>query len=47
MDEELFNSIEAIASLHYLIRMSRNDPAALASYVDRADDGVENPGATS
>jgi hypothetical protein len=41
MDEELFNSIEAIASLHYLIRMSRNDPAALASYVDRADETLE------
>jgi hypothetical protein len=42
MDEKLCNSIEAIASLHYLIRMSQKDPAAIARYVDRADAELES-----
>jgi hypothetical protein len=41
MDVKLINCIEAIANLHYLIRISQNDPAAVASYLDRADETLE------
>jgi hypothetical protein len=37
MDEELTNSLEAIANLLYLIRKTRHDPPAISMYVGLAE----------
>jgi hypothetical protein len=40
MDSELSDSLEAIASLLYLIRKSLNNPAAISGYVGIAEDSI-------
>jgi hypothetical protein len=37
MDQELSNSLEAIANLLYLVRKSLHDPAAVSTYVGLAE----------
>jgi hypothetical protein len=41
MDEELSNSVEAIANLLYLIRKSLHDPRAVSMYVGLAEDRMK------
>jgi hypothetical protein len=41
MDSDVSNSIEAIASLVYLIRMTLNDPSAAITYVNLADERLK------
>jgi hypothetical protein len=41
MDNDVRNSLEAIANLIYLIRKSLHDPAATIAYADLADDRVK------
>jgi hypothetical protein len=41
MDDELSNSLEAIANLLYLIRKSPHDPTAVSMYVGLAEDRMK------
>jgi hypothetical protein len=41
MDSDVNDSIEAIASLIYLIRMTLNDPSAAITYVNLADERLK------
>jgi hypothetical protein len=41
MDRDLHNSLEAIANLLYLLKISLHDPAAASRYVLRAEEKIE------
>jgi hypothetical protein len=41
MDRNLYDSLEAIANLLYLIKVSLHDPAAASTYVEFAEERIK------